>query len=66
MRTEELQNELAGLINRMSLRLVRDPKYARALQRDTQDNSVDLTLDGIEDAICGLVMLHIQLRRGDV
>lgn len=63
MRSEELTNELAGLISRLSHRIQRHPTYTTVLQRDTQDQSLSLTLDGIEDAICGLILLHIQLRR---
>lgn len=64
MRSEELQGEIAGLISRLALRMRTDPGMARALQRDTEDHSVNITLDGIEEAIIGLVMLHIQVRRG--
>lgn len=63
MESELLGNELAGIIARLNHRLRTDPKYARTMTRDTQDNSLELALEGIEDAICGLVMLHIQLRR---
>lgn len=63
MRSEELQAEVAGIIGRLGTRLHRDPNIARSLLRDTEENSVDTALEGIEEAILGLVMLHIQLRR---
>lgn len=64
MRTDELNAEVAGLIARLSIRMRTDPELARSMNRDTPDSSVDLTLQGIEDAILGLVQLHIQVRRG--
>lgn len=63
MRSEELRPELAGLIARLEHRILADPRYAQVLGRDTADNSTSFTLQGIEDAIAGLVMLHIQMRR---
>lgn len=63
MRSEELRPELAGIISRLEHRILTDPRYAQVLGRDTADNSTTLTLQGIEDAIVGLVMLHIQMRR---
>lgn len=63
MRSEEVQGEVAGIIGRLGTRLQRDPEFARALVRDTEENSVSVALDGIEEAILGLVMLHIQVRR---
>lgn len=63
MRSEELRPELAGIIARLEHRIMADPKYATVLQRDAVDNTKAFTLAGIEDAIAGLVMLHIQIRR---
>lgn len=63
MRSEELRPELAGLIARLEHRILTDPRYAQVLGRDQAENSVAFTLQGLEDAIVGLVMLHIQMRR---
>lgn len=63
MRSEELQAEVAGIVGRLGTRLQRDPRFAQALLRDTEENSVQTTLEGIEEAILGLVMLHIQVRQ---
>lgn len=63
MRSEQLRPELAGIISRLEHRILTDPRFAQVLGRDTADNSTTLTLQGIEDAIVGLVMLHIQMRR---
>lgn len=63
MRSEELNGEIAGLIGRLQHKVRTDPKMPLYLGRDTEDNSRDLILSGIEDAILGLVMLHIQMRR---
>lgn len=63
MRSELFTQELAGVIRRLESRITRDPKYARLFDVDTPDEALQHTLDGIEDAIAGLVMLHIQLRR---
>lgn len=63
MRTELLIQELAGVIRRLEGRITRDPKYARLFEVDTTDEALQHTLEGIEDAVAGLVMLHIQLRR---
>lgn len=63
MRSEQLRPELAGLIARLEHRILADPRYAQVLGRDTQDNSRAHTLAALEDAIIGLVMLHVQIRR---
>jgi hypothetical protein len=63
MRSEELNGEVAGLISRLQHRVRTDTKMVPVLGRDTKDQSKDLILSGIEDAILGLVMLHIQVRR---
>lgn len=63
MRTEELLPELAGIIRRLEHRIQRDPKYASLLEVDTEDEAESFALDAIEDAIAGLIVLHIQLRR---
>lgn len=63
MRSEVLVNELAGIVRRMEQRINRSPKYAALLEQDSTDQSLQVVLEGIEDAIAGLVMLHIQLRR---
>lgn len=62
MRSELLVGELAGIIRRLENRIKTTPKYASLLQQDTEDAALELTLDGIEDAIAGLVLLHIHLR----
>jgi hypothetical protein len=63
MRSEELRPELAGIIARLEHRILADPAYAQVLGRDDPANSQAFILDGIERAIAGLVMLHIQVRR---
>jgi hypothetical protein len=63
MMSSELNGEVAGLISRLQHRVTTDPKMASVLGRDTKDQSRDLILSGIEDAIIGLVMLHVQVRR---
>lgn len=63
MRSEELRPELAGIIARLEHRILTDPRYVQVLGRDEPNNSRDFILSGIEDAIAGLVMLHIQVRR---
>ena len=65
MRSEEVAGEVAGIIGRLGTRLQRDPALAQSLTRDTEENSVETALEGIEEAILGLVMLHIQVRRRD-
>jgi hypothetical protein len=63
VRSEELGPELAGIISRMQHRILVDPRYAQVLGRDEPSVSRDFILSGIEDAIAGLIMLHIQVRR---
>lgn len=63
MMSSELNGEIAGLISRLQRRVTTDAKMASVLGRDTKDQSKDLILSGIEDAIIGLVMLHVQVRR---
>lgn len=63
MMSSDLNGEIAGLISRLQRRVTTEPRMAPVLQRDTKDQSRDLILSGIEDAIIGLVMLHIQTRR---
>lgn len=62
MNSDELQGEIAGILGRLSVKMRTDPMMARALLRGTQDT--ELILDGIEEAIIGLVLLHINVRRG--
>ena len=63
MMSSDLNGEVAGLISRLQHRVRTDPKMVPVLGRDTTDQSKDLILSGIEDAIIGLVMLHVQVRR---
>ena len=63
MRSEELNSELAGILTRMRSRILADPALAKALALDNQDHSKQVILEGIEQAILGLVMLHMQVRR---
>ena len=65
MMSNDLAGEIAGLISRLQHRIRTDPQMPRVLGRDDEQNSTDLTLAGIEEAIIGLVMLHIQVRRRD-
>ena len=66
MMSSDLNGEVAGLISRLQHRVSTDPKMGQVLQRDTEDQSKQLILSGLEDAIIGLVMLHIQIRRRDL
>lgn len=63
MRSEEVSSELAGIIGRLRTRLNVDPSFARALALDNEAHTEQVVLEGIEQAITGLVMLHIQVRR---
>lgn len=63
MRSDLLVIELGSLIRRLERRIQSHPRYAAVLEVDTTDEAVQHALEGIEDAIAGLVMLHIQLRR---
>lgn len=63
MRSEVLSGELAGLIRRLQNRIEGEQQYAHLLSTDSKDQSLQHVLRGIEDAIAGLVVLHIQLRR---
>lgn len=63
MMSSDLNGEVAGLISRLQHRVRTDPKMIPVLGRDTTDQSKGLILSGIEDAIIGLVMLHVQVRR---
>lgn len=63
MRSEELNSELAGILTRMRQRILADPAMAKALALDNQKHSEQVILEGIEQAILGLVMLHMQVRR---
>lgn len=63
MRSEEVNNELAGLISRLQHKVRVDPAMPLYLSRDTEDISRELILSGIEDALIGLILLHIQVRR---
>lgn len=63
MRSELLIGELAGIIRRLEINIRSNPRYASLLDVDTQDEALAHVLEGIEDAIAGLVVLHIQLRR---
>lgn len=59
---EEFQSELAGLIGRLSTKVLKDPRVTRAMAYG--DGAEELVLDGLEEAIIGLVLLHINIRRG--
>lgn len=61
MRSELLIGELAGIIRRLEGRILTEPTYARLLE--DEDQAVAHVLKGIEDAIAGLVVLHINIRR---
>lgn len=64
MRSDLLVSELGSIIRRLEHRIKTTPRYAAVLEDvDTQDEALQVALDGIEDAIAGLVMLHIQLRQ---
>ena len=63
MNSDLLVTELAGLIRRLEHRINTNPKYAEVLGWGSEDEAVQLVLDGLEDAICGLVLLHIQTRK---
>lgn len=63
MRSDLLVSELGSLIRRLENRIRTNPRYAAVLEEDRAEDALQHTLDGIEDAIAGLVMLHIQLRR---
>lgn len=63
MNSELLAGELGGIIRRLEHRIKTTPRYAQILEQDSEDESLAQTLGALEDAICGLVMLHIQLRR---
>jgi hypothetical protein len=58
-----LLSELAGLIRRMERRISTDPKYADVLAWGSQEEAEHLVLNGLEDAIAGLALLHIQTRK---
>jgi hypothetical protein len=62
MQSEELNAEIATILGRLSTKIRTDPAMLRALARG--DGNDETTLAGIEEAIIGLVMLHIQVRRG--
>lgn len=63
MESEPLINELAGVIRRLERRIREDSRYVGPLEADTQDAAERFTLAGLEDAIVGLLILHIQLRQ---
>lgn len=62
MLSELLLQELGGIIRRLENRVRTSPRWANVLQEDTTDASLQVVLEGLEDAICALVMLHIQIR----
>lgn len=62
MRSEILTTELASIIRRLQHRIESTPRYAALLDVDTQDEALAHVLEGIEDAIAGLVVLHIKTR----
>lgn len=64
MRTEELVPELASLVNRLEFRVKTNPKFHRLLTVDSEAR--EFTIEAIEDAIVGLVILQIQLRKGQL
>ncbi len=58
-----MKGELTGIILRAHHHIDRDSRYAELLAQDSTDNSLEFALNAIEDAIAGLALLHIQLRR---
>lgn len=56
MLSDDLVNELGSLIRRLESKIRLEPVYV------TREGDW-LTLDALENAIIGLVLLHIQLRR---
>ena len=64
MRTEELVPELASLVNRLEFRIKTNPRYARLLA--VENETKEFTIEAIEDAIAGLVILQMQLRKGQL
>lgn len=59
--SEELNSEVAGILARLTVKMRTDPAIARAMDRN--DGGQQLVLDALEEAIVGLVLLHIQMRR---
>ena len=63
MRSEQLSGELGSLIRRMEQRIRSHPMYADLLSSGTDDAELYHVLSSIEDAIVGLVLLHIRMRQ---
>lgn len=63
MRSEELSGELGSLIRRMEQRIRTNPMYADLLQQGGSDAEMYHVLSALEDAIVGLVLLHIRTRQ---
>ena len=63
MRSEELSGELGSLIRRMEGRIRNHPTYADLLASGTDDAELFHVLSALEDAIVGLVLLHIKMRQ---
>lgn len=63
MRSEELSGELGALVRRMERRVRSHPMYADLLSAGTDDAELYHVLSSLEDAIVGLVLLHIRTRQ---
>ncbi len=63
MRSEQLSGELGSLIRRMEQRIRSHPMYADLLSSGSDDAELYHVLSSIEDAIVGLVLLHIRMRQ---
>ena len=63
MRSEELSGELGSLIRRMEQRIRTNPMYADLLQQGDNDAELYHVLSALEDAIVGLILLHIRTRQ---
>ena len=63
MRSEQLSGELGSLIRRMEGRIRSHPMYADLLSQGGNDAELYHVLSSLEDAIVGLVLLHIRTRQ---
>lgn len=63
MRSEELTGELGSLIRRMEQRIRTHPMYSDLLAQGELDADLFHVLTALEDAIVGLVLLHIRTRQ---
>jgi len=63
MRSEQLSGELGSLIRRMEQRILQHPMYADLLSSGADDAELYHVLSSLEDAIVGLVLLHIRMRQ---